>query len=615
MITLPAETDRHEPLPLDPQGQRLCQAFPYLWQAILGHNDPDPQWHTLTRYPLRPRVLWRYWQDAAQLIGVRFGHQTSYALIDIDHTSPYHPNQDPHALATLRAALETTGICRSLLVRSSWSDGLHLYLPFPEALPTFGVASALKQCLEAQGLTLAAGHLETFPNCKAYALPGSFSEYNAHRLPLQPASGSCLLTADLHPQSSDLAEFFHQWDLAAQGQDLESLKGAIATAKVNRRRSSRPSTVIADWQHDLETEIEQGWTSYGQTNHLLKTLACYGRVFQRLQGDALAEYILVRAAQLPGYEAWCRHRHEISLRASVWAKAAEHYYWPLGSAPTRSGGLHRDSSNNIVPFNQARSEDAQRRIRLAVVQLQEQGRCPATATARAGAIVEQGISLRTLYKHLELWHPGHECKTPVLESVSSDLSNDSENTAAGANPCDYEGFYTKGENMKGGAIDSGSDHLLASSDSFSIGEAGSLTQKRSPQDSELISLSTTHELHPCVLCSNDLAETPDCLSEVRSPQVTSTPQAEFAPVTSISPSRSRRSFEILDVPPEHKFLEVSCVQAMLFNDRAWVLLRLMSLWNQGHHDLIRRLCQLYPEWRLQVTAAGVVDQLEHLSNG
>ncbi len=102
--------------------------------------------------------------------------------IDIDRDSPHHPGQTPSALATLRLALETIGLYRTVLIRSSHSEGLHLYIPLPAAVPTFGLACALKQCLEAQGFTLAPGQFEIFPNCKSYAIPGSYTEYNAHRL-------------------------------------------------------------------------------------------------------------------------------------------------------------------------------------------------------------------------------------------------------------------------------------------------------------------------------------------------------------------------------------------------------------------------------------------------
>lgn len=411
MVALPAENEHHEPLPLDPLGKRLCLTFPYLWQAIVAANEADPHWQTLTKYPLRPRVLWRLWQDAAQLVGVRFDDQTNYGLIDIDIKSNYHPNQTSDALSLIRAALETIGLYRVILLRSSWSGGLHLYIPLPEAVPTFGLASALEQCLKAQGLTIAPGQLEVFPNCKSYALKGSYSEYNAHRLPLQTRSGSCLLDADLHPTSDQLGCFFEQWDLAAAGQDLKELTAAIAMARHNRRgKRLRQTTEVEAWLHDLRTEMAEGWTGYGQTNHLLKTIACYGVVFEGLQDEELIEFIHTSAIHSPGYWQWCRHQHEIKLKATVWARSAQGYYWRLGAEPQRAGSVYdREGSSNVISFskNLQRSQEAQQRIRDIVQQLEAEGTLPETPTARARVIAAQGVSLKTLYRHPTLWHPEH----------------------------------------------------------------------------------------------------------------------------------------------------------------------------------------------------------------
>jgi hypothetical protein len=442
------------PLPLDPLSQRLCATFLYPWQPIVGLNDPAPEWQTITKYPLRPRVLWELWQDPTQLVGVRFGSQTSYALLDIDRDSPHHPAQNPNALPTLRLALETIGIYRTVLIRSSSSEGLHLYIPLPIAVPTFGLACALKQCLEAQGFTLTAGQLESFPNCKAYAKPGSFIEYTAHRLPLQPASGSILLNDDGHPVSQDLSRFFAAWDTAAAGQVMEELHSAIGTARSNRRTRRRQSRIVEDWRNDLRLEIDTGWTAPGQTNHLLKTIACYGVVFEGLQGDALATYVQDIAINAPGYRQWCGHRHEISLRSQVWANAAAGYYWKLGDPPKR--GLGSGAANEIVPFsgNAAKSADAQRRIKAVVEQLKASDQLPARATARAHAIITNGISSRTLYRHLELWHPQHLegeselCKIPLLAGDRAILAPPISNPAKSPEPLQSQEFYTKAHNMK-----------------------------------------------------------------------------------------------------------------------------------------------------------------------
>ncbi len=459
MSAFPAERESREPLPVDPLGQRLCETFPYLWQVIVGINEPDPQWQTNTKFPLRPRILWRIWKDEHQLVGVRFSSRTSYGVIDIDRESPYHPCQNPESLTLIRTALETIGICRTVLIRSSWSEGLHLYIPLPYQMPTFGLAQAIRKCLEAQGFSISPGQLEIFPNCKSYALPGTFTEYNAHRLPLQPNSGSCLLDKDGNVLSHDLGLFFQQWDIAAAGQDLSELTSAIAIARMsNRKRRKRHTTIVEDWLQDLRAEIQEGWTDYGQTNHLLKTIACHGVVFEGLKGDALAEHVLQTAINLPGYERWCQHQHEIGMRAIVWARSAENYYWALGSSPKRSGSGQASEGEKVVPINLLRSEDAQRRIKDVVNRLEQAGQFPSGATARAKLIATEGISTRTLYNHLELWHPLHyqseSCKTIQPETIPAISEPEFEDPPKSLEPFEEKRFYTEEKNMKGYQISS-----------------------------------------------------------------------------------------------------------------------------------------------------------------
>ncbi|HEY9881660.1 MAG TPA: hypothetical protein V6D29_24630 [Leptolyngbyaceae cyanobacterium] len=457
-----------EPLPGDPNGKRLCEVFGrYLWNAITAALPDDasekPKWQTLTKHPLRPRTLWSLWQDANTLVGVRFTHDTLYALLDLDAGGQYCNAQ---SIAQIKVALETIGITRTLLVRSSWNGGIHLYIPLPEPISTFNFAVALKECLKSQGFVLKAGQLEIFPNIKAYGVT-AFTEYQAHRLPLQPGSGSYLLDDDLNPIGNSLSRFFWLWEGAAAHQDLESLKEALKVGRNNhRKRPKRRSHPVADWRTDLETEIAEGWTGYGQTNHLLKTIACYGIVFEQLEGEELESYILRIATQSPGYEQYCRHQSEIAIRIQAWAKAAQNYYWPMGGDPKRTTNLYE---NNIVPFNQQRSNDAQERIQQAVAALRQQEALPEGATARAEAIVSQvRVSKRTLYKYLVLWHPEHcpeeGCKRAELARVSADSPpppSDPEKAE------EIREVYTSKKNMKGEGPDlgeGGSDPLSNSPD-------------------------------------------------------------------------------------------------------------------------------------------------------
>lgn len=418
-------SERKNPLlPKDSDGKRLCEIFGhYLWKPITADLPDDstkkPEWKTETRYPMRPRVLWNLWQDANTLVGVRFGHTTCYALIDIDAGSIYC---SPEGVAKVRAALETIGITRTLLLRSSWSGGLHLYIPLPEAVGTFDLAVAIKECFKSQGIAISAGQVEVFPNVKAFGV-SIFIEYNAHRLPLQPGSGSCFLDDGLAPIPGNLARFLWAFDRCAKQQDMGELVQAFKVGRDNhRKRPKRKATPVESWRTDLETEITEGWTDHGQTNRLLKSIACYGRVFERLEGEELVAFVKRIATGCPGFEQYCGHQADIDRRCLAWARAAEKYYWPLFSAPTR--GVGNEVVEATASYNQQRADEARGRIEAAIASL---GQLPATITARARAIAATArVSLQTLYKHLPLWHPGHlppAGEQTVIPLESSDVGD------------------------------------------------------------------------------------------------------------------------------------------------------------------------------------------------
>lgn len=464
-----AQSQSGDPLPSDPSGQRLCGIFgQYLWCSIyadvLVDSSLKVKWYTQGQFPLKSRVLWREWQEAARLVGVRPGHSTVYALLDIDIDSPYHPNQDEGAIAQIEAALETIGITRTLRIRSSWSEGIHLYIPLPDVVKTFDLAVALKNCLVPQGFQLKAGHLECFPNVKAY---GNLikTEYLAHRLPLQPESGSCLLDQNFNPGSSSLEDFFTQWDTAAAGQDFFTLKQALPLARQNRFKKVRNRLNKVDsWRQDLETVLVEGWTGTGQTNQLLKEMGCYGHVFLGHCDEALADFIYAQATSSPGYGKWCRHQREIKMRSRVWATAIEKYYWPLGTC----GKDRQTTQSKVASFNTLRAQNAQESIQAAVQQLESINELPEKATARAqavrkaqGDLGESSSSLETLYKdeNKNLWHPDFykgfcqevEDKTPVISSemgVCADQEDEKPQLLEGPQPFEHKELRTKGEIMK-----------------------------------------------------------------------------------------------------------------------------------------------------------------------
>ncbi|NEZ60148.1 hypothetical protein [Adonisia turfae] len=386
---------------------------------------------------MRPRALWSRWQDAGVLVGVRFANQTRYAVIDIDAGGDYH---NAESLDKIREALETIGIVRTILTRSSWSGGWHLYCPLPASVSTFNLACTLKHALEAQGIKVKPGHCETFPNIKPYARKWEVTEYNGHRLPLQPGSGSCLMDHNLAPTAGDLERFFWQWDFCMQAQDLSLLQSALEQGReLQRKRRRSVAGKVELWADDLRREIDLGWTGQGQTNGILKAIACYGRVFEGLADDELWTYVEQMAVTRDGYHEWCRHQGAIAKKSRAWARWATRFWWPIGSQPTTT------AVSTIQNLNDERQLDARKRISQAITYLAKRGELLEGVTARMTQLCKLAqTSAQTLYKNLALWHPDHWCVMPDSERDQPRSQASKEPLSDSAKSLVSEGLHTFG---------------------------------------------------------------------------------------------------------------------------------------------------------------------------
>lgn len=308
------------------------------------------------------------------------------------------------------AALEPLGLVQPVACTSSYSSGMHLYLPLGQEHKTWAIALAVSTLLEQAGFKLAPGQLEVFPNCKPYSATGEHSLYNGHRLPMQ--AGSYLLNDDLQMIWGDAHTFVQHWQFAQQRNRFDA-KAMERVIKAARRRQFRITNKADKFLNDLNAEIEQGWTGPGQTNRLLGRIAMRSYIFGHvlyadspLQGKALVQDIINIAQSLPGYEEWCRHQHELEQRAQGWASAIEQsHYFPYGTGKPQTEPI--PDTNPEPTWNQHQQTQARDRIRLAVAQLLEKETLPSGITERFDALVDCGISGSTLYRHRDLWHPRH----------------------------------------------------------------------------------------------------------------------------------------------------------------------------------------------------------------
>ncbi len=467
-------------LPADSVGKRYVEYFWHPWSAIVAPVPAcisKPAWRTIDYY-LQPSQLWKLHQNSKQLVGIRFGSTTRYAIIDLDKGGDYHNNESVNRIL---AALEDIGIVDIIPIQSSYSGGYHLIITFEKQLPTFNLACALEYALTDAGFIPRKGHLEIFPNVKPWS-ENCIINYNAIRCPMQPGSGALILDSDLQPISDSISTFLDHCDHIARRQNLTKLKYACQKARKRHKRERNRKQIspdVEEWRADWEEIIAAGWTGRGQTNTLLQILVGYGIVFKDLEGEALVKYAVETAINAPGYTQYCRHQHEIEKRVRDWVNCTIRHQWytPYASYPARPLGTFGNTfaeviavirkkiktKDNVIPFDQRkhqseqRSLQAQRRIKWAVQTIEWETGLPEGAKARAKQICDEckrqfgkSLSLQTLHKYKHLWHPQWYITDPWAENSSNTCQMDryrclvekeaTEKKQNAQNPCQIEGY-------------------------------------------------------------------------------------------------------------------------------------------------------------------------------
>lgn len=427
----------------DPLSLKLSKFFSHLQDAIAKTAQG---WKTL-KYALHKALLEQNHRDPNQIIGVRFGKETKYLAADIDRLSHIHPAKNPIGFGKFLDAMERIGLCRHIYLQSSWSGGLHIYFSLPKKVNTYDAACLMKwACLKA-GLIITPGHLELFPNTKNYVPydpknPNQqFSLYNGLRLPCQPGTGSFLLDKDFNPISDRIETFLDWAERDAQGQDFAKFKRLLKTArkrlqKLEKRISKKLSQNALEWKKDLETIITTGWTGHGETNDLLSRMVRYAIVFLGETGKSLRNWVKQVATNAPGYQKWCRHRHEIDQKIEYWCRSTENNQrylayrnFPQGDRTFQQDypeAFDRVAKSKEPNQNQLKAQQATERIKQTVAKLEAENRFPQGAVERTIAIATESqktfgeaISKSTLRKrhNLAQWHPKHKPELPLDSEI------------------------------------------------------------------------------------------------------------------------------------------------------------------------------------------------------
>jgi hypothetical protein len=436
---------------LPPHLLQLTQIFDIGFSFITADNISTPNWQTNRKYRLTTGEFVKRYSDELSLLGVSFGNETRYAMLDIDRGSPYHPANDPYAYAKLLSALEKIGLVHPVSIRSSHSGGIHIYYFFSRPLKTFRIAALIRVTLINAGFPIKNGHLEIFPNTKPYSPDKTKpTYYKAHRLPLQPNSGAFLLdrwgdellcSVNL-THEHQLQHFLAEAETSALINDIDAIECKLDWAyslfktKIAKyqHHSGNYSEIAQEWKENLELSMAIGWTDHHQTNNLIPLFVCYGIVFKGLEDkQQLFEWVHQEITTARGYQEYCRHQHEIERKIRDWVNSTidNQYYVKYCGFPPRCGitphqlltSLNRKKSASINIHNKTLADRTRQRLTQILTAIQELpqkiGDRIAAIQTKCSELFGETISRNTLYKtdYKSLW--AEKNTTPILEIVQA----------------------------------------------------------------------------------------------------------------------------------------------------------------------------------------------------
>lgn len=370
--------------------------------------------------------------------GCRWGQQTRFAVLDIDETSQHH---NELGLARLRHLLATVGFDSPQLYQSSDSTGWHLYLSFSTWVDCEELHKTLRQWLTAEGLKIKQGQLELFPS------------NNGLRLPLQRGfawlddQGAVKLRREDLTVDEAIAKFVdaqdanaHNWQtiqnrITSRLAQIELAAGAGMPAQELKKENIDEDGFSAFFTqagkiqevYNLGREFWQnGLTEPGQRHQAILCIGHYlwygdeDADIKALPGIARADK---RAAAI---ESWLREKHngfsESVLKGDwkgIGADISRSCNWTAQEGketPRRASYSISDRAIDRLEVltkqtgrvwypadfekgNVGREERAREQIRLALVQLLEEGR----RVSVRGLERVSGCDRKTIRRHADIW--------------------------------------------------------------------------------------------------------------------------------------------------------------------------------------------------------------------
>jgi len=436
---------------------------------------PDGKNWITNQHKISTDQLWDLYASKKGVVGVRPGKDTNYAMVDLDIGSMYHPKNSVLGYWLILASAEKVGVTRTVTITSSWSGGLHIYMAFPEEFNSFNVALTLKHQFKLDGIIVAPGQVEIFPNQKAYSKDvKNQTKYNGHRLPLQ--EGGFILDDDLNPYSDSIDVFCALMEQCAAYQDMELFKAHYEASKelklfdykykhsFDPGNKAKSDKAIA-WENALDEVISKGWTGKSQTNKILLYLHQKALVFTPFSGEMAVQWMVETAKSMPGFDKWCNHKRDLIVRCRDWITCSEKngHYKKYRGVPDR---LKENFGTPRINKNDLNASEAQKRILDAIANLGKYLYKTKTEFLNAvkdkcKLLFDKVVSLRTLYKYRSLWEElitidhsaiKDDIQEVGLEDEIEDNSSDCETPCVSdvqsiTNHCIYEGILSQPQNQ------------------------------------------------------------------------------------------------------------------------------------------------------------------------
>ena len=280
-------------------------------------------------------------------VGIKPEGELRWLVIDIDakakRRSPYWDamGQNLYLMALQRAA-EAAG-CRVVVIRSSSSKGLHLWILLPEMTKAHLVHHVGQELVARAGMHVQDGICEIFPSELPWSRSGTPPQSKGVRLP--GGKGSALLVGDAFiddPQSiyEELLAELDNTEATAAWEALLNDAKARNQSRFDRGRMQRKRS------YGKQAAMPGPWTGRGQSNDLIGKLT---RVAAIQNPGATEQQIIDAAIELieahPGYQQHASRDTKRRVRNGAWPSEWLHCLRKTMSqlpAPERPRDSHRN---------------------------------------------------------------------------------------------------------------------------------------------------------------------------------------------------------------------------------------------------------------------------------